>query len=575
MRASLIFPPSICLPNQIYYALPLLSGALRRAGHESHYVDLNLLAADWLLRDDRVAQFETIAEGMMHTACEQGASDVADSIRSNLDLNLPIIARGEACKRALRDAVQFYDRPTFRDSFWTISRVLGAYYQLDPLISPFRDNFASDLMANQRADDWTMMTQLYDEGLLDEVFERDPEMVGICVAFPEQAVEAVRVARRVRHRRPDVHLCFGGPLISGDPDKWLENDWLFEFCDSVVIGDGETAIVELCDALEGRHEMEAVRNLAWRDVNGVVQRPTTPTYLESMDDLPVPDFESTDMTRSFLPEPIYPIMLSRGCYWGKCTFCSTGWKKNYRMASAEKIEADTLEVTQRYGGRFLYPQDSSIPPKAAEILSSVIRDNNVEAYWFGGMRFEHNLLDKSYCERLEAGGCRSLCMGFESSDQRLLDLMDKGIKFEDMPAILDNMRDVGISAELLWFIGFPTQTRRDVFETARYLYERRDMFGLSSFVGSYALHPDSDVFEHPEDFGIRLLAEDNDQITYETEEGLSMGEVQELKQMFSNHDNRTLTCNGSHLPHLAMTSRSAEGIGNPLAISDEMERFCS
>jgi hypothetical protein len=574
MRASLIFPPSICLPNQIYYALPLLSGALRRAGHQPHYVDLNLLAADWLLDDSRVGQFESIALDMIRTARNQGADSVVESIRSNLDRTLPIIAEGESAKTALRDPKRFYDRPTFRRSFWAISEVLGSYYQLDPLISPFRERFAADMLANQQADGWTMMSQLYEEGLLDEIFENRPEMLGICVAFPEQAVEAVRVARRVRQRDPSIHICMGGPLISADPKKWLENNWLLDYCDSVCVGDGETAIVELCDALEGKRAMESVRNMTWRDSKGEVHRPTKPTYLENMDDLPVPDFESTDMTRFFLPEPIYPIMLSRGCYWGKCTFCSIGWKKNYRMASAAKIEADTLEVTQRYGGRFLYPQDSSIPPKAAEILSGVIRDNGVEAYWYGGMRFEHNLLDKDYCERLAAGGCRSLCMGFESSDQRLLDLMDKGIRFEDMPMILDNMREAGISAELLWFIGFPTQTRRDVFETAKYLYERRDKFGLSSFVGSYALHPDSVVFERPQDFKIKLIAEDNSQYTYESEEGLAMNEIQELKDMFSKHDNRTLTCNGSHLPHLAITERNTEGIGNPLIISDELVNYC-
>jgi len=147
-------------------------------------------------------------------------------------------------------------------------------------------------------------------------------------------------------------------------------------------------------------------------------------------------------------------------------------------------------------------------------------------------------------------------------------------QFAHMPMILDNMREAGISAELLWFIGFPTQTRRDVFETAKYLYERRDKFGLSSFVGSYALHPDSVVFERPQDFKIKLIAEDNSQYTYESEEGLAMNEIQELKDMFSKHDNRTLTCNGSHLPHLAITERNTEGIGNPLIISDELVNYC-
>ena len=52
MNVSMLFPPSICLPNQVYYSLPLFAAVLARAGHTAYTADLNLIAADMLLDRD-------------------------------------------------------------------------------------------------------------------------------------------------------------------------------------------------------------------------------------------------------------------------------------------------------------------------------------------------------------------------------------------------------------------------------------------------------------------------------------------------------------------------------------------
>ena len=57
MNVTLAFPPSLCLPNQAYHALPVLAGALRDAGHRARCVDLNLAAADRLLTGERIDRY--------------------------------------------------------------------------------------------------------------------------------------------------------------------------------------------------------------------------------------------------------------------------------------------------------------------------------------------------------------------------------------------------------------------------------------------------------------------------------------------------------------------------------------
>lgn len=573
MRVAIVFPPSICLPNQIYYSLPMLAGALRRAGHEPFAVDLNLLAADLLLDARMADDLDAIVRAMASRMRAAGHPEAATATERNLDGHRELFLMGEECKRVLRDPARFYDQPRFKAAFWTVVDVLAGYYQLEARISPFRTSFAAELETNQRTDAWTVVGELYERGLLEAVERHRPQLVGISVAFPEQAVEAVRFARRIRARNPGVVIVFGGPLITGFQERWFEHDWLMRYCDYAVLGDGETAIVELCDALDGKRPLESVRNLVRSAPHGGYHYPGS-RYLEAMDDLPVPDFAAADLSLSLLPEPIYPLMLSRGCYWGKCTFCSIGWRENYRMASPGKIAADAREVARRYGGRFVQLQDSSVPPRAATALADVVEAEGLGLSWIAPFKFERVLTRPEYVQQLARGGCKSMLMGFESSDQRLLDLMGKGYAHADLELMLTNLRTAGISAELLWFIGFPSQTRADVLATATYLWERRAMFGLTAFVGEYQLHPDTEVFQRPAEFGVTVHGLEQDHCVYTVANGISSEEAATLRRMLAGNNNRTLTCNGSHLPHLAVTGIDLRGLERPPTLPPEVVAYC-
>jgi len=43
-----------------------------------------------------------------------------------------------------------------------------------------------------------------------------------------------------------------------------------------------------------------------------------------------------------LPNPVLPILSSRGCYWKKCAFCDhfQNYSETYRARSAENIAAE-------------------------------------------------------------------------------------------------------------------------------------------------------------------------------------------------------------------------------------------
>ncbi len=70
---------------------------------------------------------------------------------------------------------------------------------------------------------------------------------------------------------------------------------------------------------------------------------------------------------------------------------------------------------------------------------------------------------------------------------------------------------------------------------------------MSAFVGDYFLHPDTEVFERLANFGIEILGLDNDHVQYTVDCGMQPEEASLLKKLLAGNNNRTLTCNGSHL----------------------------
>ena len=85
MRIAFVFPPSLCLPNTLYFALPLLAGAARRAGHDVAIVDLNQRAADRFLTPERTRRFLEQARGHAALLRRGGRPDLASAVERTVE----------------------------------------------------------------------------------------------------------------------------------------------------------------------------------------------------------------------------------------------------------------------------------------------------------------------------------------------------------------------------------------------------------------------------------------------------------------------------------------------------------
>jgi hypothetical protein len=89
----------------------------------------------------------------------------------------------------------------------------------------------------------------------------------------------------------------------------------------------------------------------------------------------------------------------------------------------------------------------------------------------------------------------------ESANQRVLDLIDKGTKVDDVSNVLKNAHAAGIANHVFMICGFPTESEEEYAETLKFLDDHKDYI-YAVHRGPFSLEPESPIMEHPERFGI-------------------------------------------------------------------------
>lgn len=376
------------------------------------------------------------------------------------------------------------------------------------------------------------------------VEDEQPDVVGFSILAEQNLLYALALGR-VIHKRFGIPIALGGAMMSHlAPAELLRG---FPWIDFVFFGEAEASIVEFADAWgphppnpplpilgEGgtvspppdfggggvccadlggggqRCELEGIRGLAHRRDGEpcVHQRPQQ----LALDRLPLPDFSDFPLHDYLAPEPVLPIITSRGCYWGKCTFCShtLPYGPGVRVRRPVHVVDEMAQQVARYGVRRFLFVDEAISPRTLTHLSREILARDLDVR-FGaeGVRVER-AFDASLLETAHEAGLRWVYVGIESSVQRLLDHIEKGITIETIERFIATCERVGITPQLSFIIGLPSTTREELEEEIEFL--KRYPVDASPFV----LLLGSPMQQRPDDFGIRI---EDQQVLYATPHG--------------------------------------------------------
>lgn len=562
-----VLPPE-WIPSNPYLSLAVLKGELEKAGYEADTVDLNIRFFNRILTRDCVLEMMQRAEKDLYSLREifpdtevaserfafMDASEKTKLIRLMKleELYSEGFEKAEKTANEIEKAVSVMkDNESFFDPE-KLFRAKGIIKNaLRYVSSPFApseicyDNYYPNpvmgldyegIKAQSLDEKDNMFVSFFrDEIEKAELWKYDA--VGISVVDLSQLVPAMTLGRIIKEKYPRIHICMGGNYIT----KTFNNldsqpDFFSLFADTLLTGDGEISCVEWAQFINGEKEIGSVHSLTFCEDGKVRHNEKAP--LLDMDALAIPDFDDYDFSLYLTPckETIIPIQLSKGCYWGKCTFCDFFYgQQSFDIKSVDRAIAEIKNAVEKYGiSKFTFV-DEAVPPEYYNELSLAIIREGLRINFYSFVRLENGFTLEVLSNMKKAGGCMFM-WGYEAQSHRIMKLINKGIDLDNRLNILKNSADAGIWNHCTFLLGYPTETMEEIESTIDIIKNRKDVVN-SCTPSNFSLKEKSMIIKNLHAFGIDGAKKNGDfHISYSdvVTGGITMKERKEIRHSFQN-----------------------------------------
>ncbi len=246
----------------------------------------------------------------------------------------------------------------------------------------------------------------------------------------------------------------------------------------VVCGEYERPLLGAAEAIQGAMPLEIVPGLVLRTPEGFVATPGA----EPLDDLDSLPFVSgvyarhLPVKRYSNPNALHPqvmIMGGRGCP-NRCSFCvfpQTLTGHRFRPRSPANIVDEVEWVAENMPGvRAVFFEDDTMTADRDRLsaIALEILQRGVKLSWSCNMRADMDLKTLSLCRK---AGLRTVCVGFESGSDRILDAMGKNLTTERMRAFASDCARAGVRVHGCFMVGTRGETRETMEATLKFALE--------------------------------------------------------------------------------------------------------
>ena len=561
MKILLLFPPD-WLPSEPYLSLPALTSVLRPAGHEVIQKDINVEMYDLMFGEKFLRHVQSrIGIELKHLQVVADRNEMTEE-EVELKAHLESLTE-ERFVRLIEDVVEA-KRILRHDDFYEIDKLewatqclhetmavvsLGYYpaqicfppIETDLIYKPF---MSTEIIEALDDDQINVYRDVYKFLIADLIEKEKPDVVGISIVQQKQLISTFTFCKMIKEQSPQTHITIGGNIVTRLRDAIKESKALFELFDTAILYEGESAFLQLVDALgKGETDLSALPNLIHKDASGAIVQ-NKEVFAENMDQLPPPDFDGLPLEKYFVPKLILPYLATRGCYWGKCTFCDhfQGYVEGYRTKQIAQITEEIKFLKDKYGNRYFHFTDESYPPALFRKLSRSLTDNKIDIAWTTHMRFEESLLDDEVWDDAAKSGCRYLHFGYESGNDRVLKLMDKATNLDAIRTNLRMSAKYGIWNHIMGFFGFPGETEEESNDSKQFVHDNRENIHSLGFM-TFVLGKFSPVAMEPEKYGVSCYKNPEWDLAldyyFTVDEGLSIQDAMEVFDEFEqNHDGK-------------------------------------
>ena len=306
-----------------------------------------------------------------------------------------------------------------------------------------------------------------------------------CVGFNLLAPTYELSARIASGLDPGISVMVGGHQAKAMPAEII-TDSRFHRLEALVLGEGETRVVEL---LRDKHRRTELPGVMWLDTD--THKPATGKRSGNGHHLS-PDINALSIDRRFLTDDPYRandgrieanMVGARGCPYD-CSFCGAAVSANkditIRTRMPENIMAEMAALRSDYNvTAFRFVDDLFLGYERfiRQCMDAFTAERIGDKFVWdatGRINILHRA-DDTLLDTLVANGCREVALGIESGSERLLKYMGKRITPEMTKSVVKRLTERGISVKGYFILGFPTETRTDMYQSVRLVKN----FGIS------------------------------------------------------------------------------------------------
>jgi radical SAM superfamily enzyme YgiQ (UPF0313 family) len=294
------------------------------------------------------------------------------------------------------------------------------------------------------------------------ISEYEPAVVGISIK--SQSFGAARnVAQLAKEADEGIVVIAGGPHPSMVGREVLNCPYI----DICVIGEGESTIVEVLEAIRTRKEFDGIGGVTYRKGNMIVEN-SRRDFVEDLDSLCFPHETAPDVLRNFdeyHPSAFSFIFATRGCPHN-CIYCGSRevWSRKTRFRSPMNVVNEINGLMARGISEIHFDDDTfGINRKYIRDLCEALIKHCPGLKW--SCEIHVKLVDEETIALMKNAGCYLIQIGIESGNNDILKAIRKNITIEEAYSACKIITKYGIRLVTFFMIGFPQETEATIRDT--------------------------------------------------------------------------------------------------------------
>lgn len=274
-------------------------------------------------------------------------------------------------------------------------------------------------------------------------------------------------------------VVFVGPWASIDPVFILKKS---KAVDYVTQYEFDNTLLDLANGVRP----EKILGLFWRKGNSVKKNPFRPLITgKQLDEFPFVSSvykKHLNLKNYKVVQQLYPYVdtfTGRGCEWGLCAFClwvhqlsrsaTCRKEEKYRVRSMDSVIAELKYIKENMPDvKEIFIQDDTLPAWRAKELSQAIIKAGLDITWSSFCRADY---PRDILMLMKKAGCRVVHVGFESSNQKILNGIMKGTTVEQGKRFARWTHEAGLKVHADFMIGLPGETVESIKATQKWAYD--------------------------------------------------------------------------------------------------------